>query len=171
MPALCLDFDGTIRQSKSGKKFIEGPGDIELIGNIDTLIWKFRNSGWLIFGISNQSSVAFGFTSPATIDNEMEATLELFDKNPFHEVRYCFFNEKGNVYPFKYRSLLRKPNTGMLACMEEASWKKGCVVDWDKSLFVGDRPEDEQCAQEAGIRFLHINDFLKIRDTDIITVL
>ena len=34
------------------------------------------------------------------------------------------------------------------------------AIDWDKSLFVGDRPEDEQCANNAGIPFRYIDNFL-----------
>lgn len=37
-PALCLDFDGTIRRSKSGKTFIQNFKDIELMPNIENII-------------------------------------------------------------------------------------------------------------------------------------
>lgn len=48
-PALCLDFDGTIRRSKSGQTFIQNFNDIELMPNIEKIIWRYRNMGWRIF--------------------------------------------------------------------------------------------------------------------------
>ena len=50
----------------------------------------------------------------------------------------------------------------MLAIMESETWNEGFVVDWDKSIFVGDRNEDEQCAKNAGIKFYHIDKFLNM---------
>jgi D-glycero-D-manno-heptose 1,7-bisphosphate phosphatase len=159
-PALCLDFDGTIRRSKSGQTFIQNFNDIELMPNIEKLIWRYRNMGWLILGISNQAGVAHGFKLPLEIEHEMDTTLKLFKQNPFHIVKFCYHDGKGKIEPYNHRSLLRKPDIGMLAIMEAEAWNEGFVIDWDNSLFVGDRPEDEQCAKNAGIAFRHIDSFL-----------
>jgi D-glycero-D-manno-heptose 1,7-bisphosphate phosphatase len=160
-PALCLDFDGTIRRSASGKTFIENSRDIELMPGIEKLIWRYRNMGWIILGISNQAGVAHGFKLPMEVENEMDVTLKLFDNNPFHIVKFCYHDGKGEIAPYNKRSLCRKPDIGMLAIMEREAYDKGnIVVDWDNSLFVGDRPEDEECAKRAGIPFRHIDSFL-----------
>lgn len=160
-PALVLDFDGTIRRSKSGETFIKNFQDIELMPGIEALIWRYRNMGWLILGISNQAGVAHGFKLPMEVENEMEATFKLFTENPFHIAKHCYHDGKGRIEPYNYRSLCRKPDIGMLAIMEEIAFNKGKrVVDWDNSLFVGDRPEDEECAKRAGIPFRHIDSFL-----------
>lgn len=159
-PALCLDMDGTVRRSKSGQTFIKNFQDIELMPGIESLIWRYRGIGWLIFGISNQAGVAHGFKLPMEIEAEMDSTLKLFNKNPFHSVQYCYHDGKGKIEPYNHRSLGRKPDIGMLYIMEVDAWKAGYVVDWDNSLFVGDRLEDEECAKRAGIRFRHIDSFL-----------
>ncbi|TGJ99827.1 hypothetical protein EHO57_13775 [Leptospira langatensis] len=159
-PALCLDFDGTVRRSKRGLDFHEGTADIELVPGIEEKIWQFRNARHLILGISNQAGVAWGFKSPNQVSAEMDYTLSLFSKNPFHLVKYCFHDAKGSLFPYNYRSLLRKPDIGMLALMEVESFQEGFIIDWDRSLFVGDRPEDEACAKNAGIAFQHISEFL-----------
>lgn len=160
VPALCLDFDGTIRRSKSGATFIKNFEDIELMPNIEKIIWKYKQMGWLILGISNQAGVAHGFKLPMEIELEMDTTLKLFKVNPFHIVKFCYHDGKGKIEPYNHRSLLRKPDIGMLAIMEMEAWDKGYVIDWDNSLFVGDRTEDEQCAKNAGIKFRHIDSFL-----------
>jgi len=59
-PALCLDFDGTIRRSKSGETFINNAADIELMPGVEKLIWRYREMGYVILGISNQAGVAHG---------------------------------------------------------------------------------------------------------------
>lgn len=159
MPALCLDFDGTIRKSKTST-FIKDENDIELIDGVEHLIWRYREQGHLIVGISNQGGVAYGHKRPSHVEKELKATLALFERNPFHIVKMCFHMEGGFVQPFNHRSLLRKPYIGMLALAEEEAWHNGCMIDWDNSLFVGDRPEDEECAKNARIPFRHIDDFL-----------
>lgn len=160
-PALCLDFDGTIRKSKSGT-FIKDETDIELIPGIEKIIWIYRNMGYLIIGISNQGGVSFGHKSTIGISNELDATLGLFKNNPFHIVKMCYHMEGGSVYPFNTRSLLRKPDIGMLAIAEFDAWNNGFMIDWDKSIFVGDRDEDKKCAENARIRFHHIDEFLSM---------
>ena len=160
-PALCLDFDGTIRQSKTGSTFIKNFNDIELMPGIEDLIWKYRDNGFLILGISNQAGVAHGFKLPLEVENEMMKTFNLFKKNPFHSAKQCYHDGKGKIEPYCHRSLLRKPAYGSLAIMEVECYNAGFIIDWDNSLFVGDRPEDEQCAIAAGIAFKHINDFLQ----------
>lgn len=67
---------------------------------------------------------------------------------------------KGKAEPYNMRSLCRKPDIGMLVVMEGECWNQGYIVDWDKSLFVGDRPEDKECANRAGMKFRHIDSFL-----------
>lgn len=159
--ALVLDFDGTIRRSKSGATFLTDENDIELMPGIEHIIWIYQQMGYLICGLSNQAGVAWGFKLPINVETEMDATLRLFKKNPFHIVKYCFHDGKGKVYPYNYRSLGRKPDIGLLFEMETECFKEGYIIDWNNSLFCGDRPEDEECARRAGIPFRHIDNFLK----------
>lgn len=160
MPALCLDLDGTIRYSKSGK-FINQPADITLFEGVEAKLWEYRNNNFLIFGISNQGGVAFGIKSPEQEMAEIDTTLALFEQNPFHIVKCCWHHEKGKVFPFNYRSLGRKPDIGMLMECEFEAFNAGKVVDWDASLFVGDRPEDEECAKRARINFVWAWEFFE----------
>lgn len=153
MPALCLDLDGTIRYSTSGE-FIKHPSDIALFDDVEAKLWEYRRSGHLIIGISNQGGVAFGIKSPQQDMLEMDTMLALFSDNPFHLVKSCWNHEKGKVFPFNMRSLYRKPDIGMLAQCEFEAFNEGIVIDWNNSLFVGDRPEDEECAKRAGIQFM-----------------
>jgi histidinol phosphatase-like enzyme len=160
-PALCLDLDGTVRRSKSGQAFHLGPDDLELMPGIAKIIWMYRKMNFLILGISNQAGVSWGFKTAADVNAELAATFELFgEHNPFHLVKQCYHDGNGKVFPYNYRSLLRKPDIGMLALMEVEAFSADFIIDWDKSLFVGDRQEDNDCATRAGVKFIHIDSFL-----------
>ncbi|MBN1948174.1 MAG: HAD-IIIA family hydrolase [Candidatus Cloacimonetes bacterium] len=159
-PALCLDLDGTIRRSKSGE-YINGPDDIELYPGTEEIIWQYREQGYLIFGVSNQGGVAFGFKDQPANLAEIERTLALFKRNPFHSIQFSLHHQEGSLSPFNYRSLLRKPETGMLAVLEVEAWNNGYVVNWKNSLLVGDRPEDQECAALAGIQFRWAYEFFQ----------
>lgn len=157
-PALCLDWDGTIRYSKTGR-FINGPQDIALFPDVEEKLWQYREDGYLIFGISNQGGVAYGLKTPHSNDQEIAATLALFERNPFHLIKMCFHHPGGHRYPYNHRSLLRKPDYGMLALCEVEAWEMGFIVNWDKSLMVGDRSEDEVCARAVSIQFVRAAEF------------
>lgn len=162
---LCLDLDGTIRRSKSGKTFIEGPDDIELIPGVKDLVWKYYSDGWFVVGITNQGGIAHGFKTEEQVAEESNATAILLrgDANeyPIHRMLACPEDAKGKVEPYNWRSLCRKPDYGMLVMVEHHLNKRDKYPDWDNSLFVGDRPEDEECARSAGVPFMWAHDFLK----------
>jgi D-glycero-D-manno-heptose 1,7-bisphosphate phosphatase len=157
-PALCLDLDGTVRYSKNGK-FINKPEDIALFDGVEAKLWEYRNNGYVILGISNQGGVAYGIKTPAGEHAELDAMIALFDVCPFHLIKTCWHHPGGKQFPFNHRSLMRKPDYGMLVMCEYELFNAGYVVDWNKSLFVGDRPEDEQCADNASIAFQWAHEF------------
>lgn len=158
-PALCLDLDGTCRITVSGEAFAKHDEDYQLNKNIEQIIWSYRDKGYTILGFTNQGGVAHGFKTQQQADKELEFFQALFERNPFHYIYSAFCDSKGTVEPYNHRSLLRKPAYGMLALAEVDLFKQGYITDWDNSLFVGDRPEDEETAASAGIEFCHINQF------------
>lgn len=158
-PALCLDLDGTIRYSKSGKRFIQNDEDVALFDDVQPKLKEYKDKGFIICGVSNQGGVAHGIKTVEDVGFEAAATLRQFDMPMFDFMVYCFFDARGNTPPFNIRSLGRKPDYGMLVICEFEVQKQGYLVDWDKSLFVGDRPEDQQCAQNARIEFQWAWDF------------
>lgn len=157
-PALLVDLDGTIRQSKTGD-FISGPGDVALFPDVESVLWTYRTKGYLICGISNQGGVAFGIKLPMQIEAELDATLALFRRDPFQIIKQAYHHPGGRVHPWNHRSLLRKPDIGMLVLCEIDAWDEHIVIDWPSSIMVGDREEDRQCAERAGIAFVDASTF------------
>ncbi|MCL4296304.1 MAG: HAD-IIIA family hydrolase [Anaerolineae bacterium] len=158
-PVLCLDLDGTVRTSRGGHKFIEGADNVLLYPDVEKVLWKFRDDGFVVVGITNQGGVAWGYKTPGQVEAEHRVMLDQFAQNPFHMLFSCYHDPRGDHFPYNYRSLCRKPDIGMLALVEHRLWEINYIADWDNSLFVGDRAEDEQCAKRAGVVFIHAHHF------------
>ena len=58
--ALLLDYDGTLRRTKSGDKYPKTPDDIEILPGRRERLLKYKNEGWRLLGVSNQGDVARG---------------------------------------------------------------------------------------------------------------
>lgn len=161
-PALVLDLDGTIRQSKSGQTFIKDSDDIQIIPGVEEKIQAYKEAGWMIIGVTNQGGVAFGFKTPYQIEQELAMTVSLLGSGLFDVIRACYAMEgDGAVFPYNQRSLSRKPEIGMLAGIELDAWRAGSIISWNHSIFVGDRPEDLMSARKAGITFYQAGDFFE----------
>lgn len=163
---LCLDLDGTVRRSKSGKTFIEGPDDVEIIPGMKELLWKYKNEDWVLVGISNQGGVSHGFKNVHTVRAENRRMVDLLrnkdEETSVSMITYCPYDPKGKTPEYDWRSLRRKPMYGMLVETEVRLIEQLRVFpDWDNSLFVGDRAEDASCAEAAGIPFMWADEFLK----------
>lgn len=165
-PALFIDLDGTVRRSKSGNGFIKGADDIELIEGVVTRIKAFKRIGFLIIAISNQGGIAYGHKTIDDVKAEMHETLRLFEfhglRLPFDIIQTCPFMEGGTIEPYNTRSLFRKPDIGMLAAAEEETFKRlRTMINYNLSIFVGDREEDRICAMKAGLKYVHAFHFIE----------
>lgn len=158
MPALILDLDGTVRYSKSGD-FINKPEDVAIYDDVEDVLHDYRRDGYLIYGATNQGGVAFGFKTLESVLAEFDMMYKCFELNPFISVSYSVMHPGGTVAPYNHRSLFRKPYIGMLVQCEYTAYGDGYLIDWDNSIFVGDRPEDEQCAKNANVKFILADHF------------
>jgi D-glycero-D-manno-heptose 1,7-bisphosphate phosphatase len=96
---------------------------------------------------------------------QQQYTLELLPQLkeiyfcPDFEGRKCFRVTSHNVHNHsktKWSGQYRKPRPGMLQ-LAMARYKH----TQNNSLYVGDRPEDEEAAQRAGISFLSARDWIE----------
>lgn len=158
--ALCLDLDGTVRGSRSGARFGPvAPDDVVLLPNVEPVIWRWRAAEPLVVGVTNQGVVGYGTRTEVEVEAVIDATRQLFERDPFDFVLASYAHEEGSVPGWQFRSLLRKPGYGMLVLVELRARELGLLVDWEHSLFVGDRPEDRACAEGAGVPFRWAHDF------------
>lgn len=165
---LILDKDGTLIKSRSGNEFVQSPDDQELLPGVVEAIAQYAADGWKMAIASNQGGVAAGHKTIDSAVDEMRYCLSLL--HPYVKVgclcpdfegiecfevwQHALFTpiDRGVEYR-DYYGTFRKPNPGML--MYLISQFNRLPGDGSMEvLYVGDRPEDEQAAINAGVSFM-----------------
>ena len=162
---LFLDLDDTIRHSKRNT-FIKDVHDIEVFPDVIPVLSQYKDNGYFIYGISNQGGIAYNYKTLEQNMEEMGKTFDLVKTNGrtlLDGIRFCPYHPNAKSFPFGNKSLNRKPYYGMLVSIEEELRQKGVYIDYDRSILVGDLPEDFECAMSAGIKFQWAWDFFPNR--------
>jgi D-glycero-D-manno-heptose 1,7-bisphosphate phosphatase len=165
-----FDLDGTLRETKSGERFINNPEDQQPIAGAVRAVNYCKNLGYRCIGITNQGGVATGHKSIGSAAREQQITLELFP-----ELDYIYFcpdlgnecwlvcrnnppSEIHKSWAHQYIGKFRKPNAGMI---EAAILNYGGrhLHDYSGSFFTGDREEDLQAAALSNLPFYYAVDF------------
>lgn len=166
---LLLDLDGTVRESVSGVIFINQPTDQRVIDGAAEAAIAWQRQGWAIYGVTNQKGVLAEHKTLESMIAEQRRTIELM---PCIDAIFACPDEGNTCYFITlkeqiavqrmglnavWQGLFRKPNAGMLmaAVNYHAYWFN---PDY-QAVMVGDRPEDKQAAENAGVRFLSAEDW------------
>lgn len=154
VPVLYLDMDGTVRKGKDELgRFVNGPGDVEVFPEAVERMRRWKQGGGRIAAVSNQGGVALGIVSLKLVAAAMAETQRqcggLFDL-----ISFCV-HHPGAQHPENARCWCRKPSAGAVVEAAHGLHEKhpGEFYPPYMGLFVGDRPEDEQCALSAGLDF------------------
>lgn len=148
---LWIDIDGTVRKGKDELgKFVNTKEDVEVFEEVPDILRGYKALGWRIIGVSNQGGVALGHM---TMEEAMEAfgeTQRQCGEGTFDKIVFCAHSPYDNP-----PCPCRKPGTLMLS--ETRNWLYSTFNEsypWHRGMFVGDRPEDEMTAANAGLKFL-----------------
>ncbi len=136
--AAFLDRDGTINVEKD---YIKDPSEIELIDGSAKAIAKLNESGYMVFGVSNQSGIARGFMTVDDVHKTNSRVIELARSggSEITEIFFCPHHKDGKVPEYSIGCECRKPGTDMIS---QAAKKYGLkftdiVVIGDKICDVG----------------------------------
>lgn len=148
---LFLDLDGTVRfgPPETGG-FVNSASDVNIYPEVPDLLSKYH-SDHTIIGISNQAGIAYGFLSLFEAKKAMIATHELSGRR-FNRILYCPHRTDANCF-------CRKPRPGMIFYAIYNSFGFTPSIPPSNCLFIGDRPEDREAAERAGIPFLLAEDW------------
>jgi len=155
VPVLYCDLDGTVRLGKDELgRFVNGPEDVEVFPIVPNLLQGYKELGWRVVGISNQGGIALGHMSKADCLKSMIETQKK-SGNAFDKILWCSHHPDADSLEMSV-CWCRKPLAGMVF---EAAWSMtetypGEIYPPHLGLFVGDRPEDEGCAKNAGLKFM-----------------
>lgn len=159
--AIFLDIDGTLTTTVSGKTFKQHSQDVLVLPGVQKALEYYQSQApnWTMIGISNQGGVGAGYKSIKDAIAEMSFTLELLPQLkaiyfcPDFEGVTCWKVTSSQSLEIKQFNnefgSFRKPGTGMIdLAIGDYQIEKG------DSWYVGDRPEDEQCAITAGLHYM-----------------
>jgi HAD superfamily hydrolase (TIGR01662 family) len=147
--ALFLDYDDTLRTSTGDQKWPERKTDIEILPNRKTVLDEWKEKGYHLIGVSNQSGVGKGRITHKECRDLFNHTNKLLG-HPNLDYRFDISS------PPPIDSYRRKPFPGM-----------GVEAIWDYKLhpaeciMVGDRTSDRTFATRSGFQFQWAKDFFK----------
>ena len=168
MSEICFfDLDGTLRETKSGAKFISSPTDQQPIAGAQKMLTHYSNKGFICIGITNQGGCASinpatgkMFKTIADTIVEQRLTLDLFPE--LSEIFFCpnwgesCYHISRDNEPLIFSAPIagdglavscRKPGHGMLLVAAQG------LSEIENSWMVGDDPKDRDCALAAGVNF------------------
>lgn len=151
---LYLDLDGTVRHGFDELgRFVNCAADVKVFPEVPGILKRYREAGWKIVGVTNQGGIALGHVS---IEDVREAVMETNAQcgNAFDRIMVCQHHPDAEG-PEYAACWCRKPKYGSV--IEGAHALKEQYPDGifppHLALFVGDRPEDQRCADGIGIDF------------------
>lgn len=154
VPVLYLDIDGTVRHGKDELGyFVSKPSEVIVFPEAKKLIKKAKTKGWRVVGISNQGEIALGLANKNDVEASMMETHKQCDY-AFDKIAFCMHhpNAKEQEYAVCW---CRKPRIGLIVeSALDLAQMHGEYYPPHLALFVGDRPEDKECAESANIKFM-----------------
>ena len=144
--ALILDYDGTLRKTKSGEKYPRTPEDIEILPHRTVKLKEYQEKGYILLGFSNQSFVSKGEISEEMAHQCFTYTNELLGV----DIEYEFCPHPA----FPQTCFCRKPMPGMGVHFIEKH-----KLDPSQCIMVGDMKTDNTFADRCGFQFIKSDEF------------
>ncbi|MBW7874645.1 MAG: HAD family hydrolase [Candidatus Cloacimonetes bacterium] len=143
-PILFLDRDGTINVDRH---FLRDPKDIELILGAKEALHYFKQKGYLLALVTNQSGIARGLLSIETM-HQIHKKLEEMLGLTFDSIQFCPHHPEATVLEYRQKCSCRKPEPGLLqSTLKHFNYQKVP----ESSFLVGDAMRDCLAAQAMGL--------------------
>lgn len=151
--AIFLDRDGTINKEV---EYLYKPSEFSFIPGVIDAIKIFKELGYLVIVITNQSGVARGYYTEKDIlvlHNYMNTELE---KNISKDIKfdacyYCPHHPDGTIEKYSINCNCRKPNIGMIKQAIKEFKENGIEIDLSESYIVGDKEIDVETGKKIGL--------------------
>jgi D-glycero-D-manno-heptose 1,7-bisphosphate phosphatase len=150
---IVFDVDGTLIRPMSGGEFRKSADDWELLPGRAEKLKALKEVGVRLAIASNQGGVAFGYLRQIDILRELQNTARSLGI-PEGGGYICYTHPRASIAGYRFEDHRRKPGPGML---QDAM--RDFEADAGETLMVGDRPEDEGAAINAGVAFMWAKDF------------
>jgi len=153
-PVLYLDLDDTVRKGKATLgRFVNKAADVEVFPEVPEILAAYKRAGWRIVAISNQGGVALGLLSMEDCAAAMMETQRQC-RGAFDKMLFCTHHPDAKDPEYAV-CWCRKPRIGLIleAC-HALSAQFNEYYPPHLALLVGDRAEDQQCAENANVWFV-----------------
>lgn len=145
---LFCDLDGTIINTIFGKDFPIGCYDMAFKWDVLETIKAYAPE--IVVIISNQGGIEAGYVNYRFFVNKIKWVSSVIAEYCGCD---CVFDYTTSTNP---DDIKRKPNPGMI----NNFINKKCDIDNLDAIMIGDRPEDKGCADNAGIKYYDVNEFV-----------
>lgn len=151
LPAIFLDRDGVLNFDKG---YVHKLSDLEILSEVGRSLKFFKDSGFLLLVVTNQSGVARGYFSLEDVDlfhQNLNKKLFEADSVKIDDFFVCPHHSSGTIAEYSVICDCRKPKT-KLADIAIKKWN----VDLEASFMIGDKPSDIQLGKNLGIPSIQI---------------
>lgn len=154
IPILFLDLDGTVRKGFDELgRFVNNADDVELFPRMAERLLSWKQKGFRLVGVTNQGGIATGQVSFEDAQAAIQRTQTL-SGNAFDRIYMCQHHPAAHD-PEMANCFCRKPKMGMLVMAQTdlSETFHNELYPPHLMMMVGDRDEDRQCAESAGVKF------------------
>lgn len=147
--AIIVDYDGTLRECVGGnEKYPVSKDQIEIKAGRAKILQAYKDKGYILLGLSNQSGIAKGELSDDVAKELFEHTNKLLGIDI--EYRYCPHQSA----PISCYCRKPMPGVGVEFIMKHK-------LNAKETIFVGDMTTDKTFAQRAGFQYMDHMEFFK----------
>lgn len=143
--AVFLDRDGVVNHSLviEGRPYSpKSLKELKIVKNCKKLLNELKIRGYILIVVTNQPDIARG---KMDINNLIEINNHLLNRLPIDEIIICTHDDHDLCE-------CRKPKPGMII-----NAKNKFSIDLNKSFLIGDRRSDIECAKNAGVSSIFID--------------
>lgn len=150
---LLCDLDGTLIVTKSGKTFPVDENDWQFKDGVKEAIQNYNPR--YIFIVTNQGGIEKGYVGESSFFQKFKTIIENIRTWGDYVVDgvYCTSTDKNSWF--------RKPNVGMIDYFRN-DWTQRYNFNNEDALMIGDMETDQECAKNAGISYLDVEEFIRL---------
>ena len=151
--AIFLDRDDTLVEDPG---YINHPDQIRLLDGVSESLAQFKQMGYKLILVSNQSAVARGIVTEVVLSKINDRLQQLLSEGnaALDAIYYCPYHPDAVVRKYRKESNWRKPAPGMLLAAA-----KEHDIDTSQSWAIGNSDCDIEAGKRAGCRTILVDDF------------